>query len=84
MLCAGVRMNPSYIRHGGVARDLSEEFIERATVFIEKMPQKIDEYESLLTTNEIFLARTTGIGLLPPMMRLNCPPEVTILTLRPA
>jgi predicted MPP superfamily phosphohydrolase len=27
---------------------------------------------------------TRGIGLLPPMLRLNCPPEVTILTLRPA
>ena len=66
MLCAGVRMNPSYIRFGGVARDLSEEFVERATAFIEKMPAKIDEYESLLTRNEIFLARTKGIGLLPP------------------
>lgn len=66
MLCAGVRMNPSYIRHGGVARDLSEEFIERATAFIEKMPRKIDEYETLLTRNEIFMARTKGIGLLPP------------------
>jgi NADH-quinone oxidoreductase subunit D len=66
MLCAGVRMNPSYIRHGGVARDLSEEFIERASAFMEKMPAKIDEYETLLTRNEIFLARTKGIGLLPP------------------
>jgi NADH:ubiquinone oxidoreductase subunit D len=66
MQCAGVRMNPSYIRHGGVARDLSDEFIERATVFIDKMPAKIDEYETLLTNNEIFLARTKGIGLLPP------------------
>jgi NADH-quinone oxidoreductase subunit D len=66
MLCAGVRMNPSYIRPGGVARDLSEEFIERASTFIEKMPRKIDEYETLLTRNEIFMARTKGIGLLPP------------------
>jgi len=66
MLCAGVRMNPSYIRPGGVARDLSEEFIERASTFIEKMPRKIDEYETLLTKNEIFMARTKGIGLLPP------------------
>ena len=66
MLCAGVRMNPSYIRFGGVARDLTDEFIERAKIFIEKMPEKIDEYETLLTKNEIFLARTKGIGLLPP------------------
>jgi NADH:ubiquinone oxidoreductase subunit D len=66
MLCAGVRMNPSYIRHGGVARDLTDEFVERAKAFIEKMPRKIDEYESLLTKNEIFVARTKGIGMLPP------------------
>jgi NADH-quinone oxidoreductase subunit D len=66
MLCAGVRMNPSYIRHGGVARDLTDEFVERAKAFIEKMPAKIDEYETLLTKNEIFLARTKGIGMLPP------------------
>jgi NADH-quinone oxidoreductase subunit D len=66
MLCAGVRMNPSYIRHGGVARDLSDEFLERCSAFIEKMPRKIDEYETLLTKNEIFMARTKGIGMLPP------------------
>jgi len=66
MLCAGVRMNPSYIRHGGVARDLSEEFLARCQAFIDKMPAKIDEYESLLTKNEIFIARTKGIGMLPP------------------
>ncbi len=66
MLCAGVRMNPSYIRFGGVARDLQPEFVEHARRFIDKMPRKIDEYESLLTNNEIFQGRTKGIGLLPP------------------
>ncbi len=66
MLCAGVRMNPSYIRPGGVARDLSEDFIDRATNFVDRMQKNIDEYESLLTKNEIFLARTKGVGLLPP------------------
>ena len=65
-LCAGVRMNPSYIRFGGVARDLTPEFLEKARRFIDKMPRKIDEYESLLTKNEIFLGRTKNIGMLPP------------------
>lgn len=67
-MCAGVRMNPSYIRFGGVARDLSPEFVDKARAFVEKMPDKIDEYESLLTDNEIFRARTVGVGLLPPEM----------------
>jgi NADH-quinone oxidoreductase subunit D len=66
MTCAGVRMNPSYIRHGGVARDLSDEFLAHCQRFIDTMPEKIDEYETLLTRNEIFLARTKGIGMLPP------------------
>jgi NADH-quinone oxidoreductase subunit D len=65
-LCSGVRMNPSYIRFGGVARDLTPEFVDRAKRFIDAMPKKIDEYESLLTQNEIFIARTRGIGQLPP------------------
>jgi len=65
-LCAGVRMNPSYIRFGGVARDLTPDFIEKARAFVDEMPGKIDEYESLLTNNEIFRARTIGVGYLPP------------------
>jgi NADH-quinone oxidoreductase subunit D len=67
-MCAGVRMNPSYIRFGGVARDLNPDFVEKAKGFVERMPDKIDEYESLLTDNEIFRARTVGIGQLPPEM----------------
>lgn len=65
-LCSGVRMNPSYVRFGGVARDLTPEFIERARAFVDTMDGKIDEYESLLTNNEIFRARTIGVGYLPP------------------
>jgi NADH:ubiquinone oxidoreductase subunit D len=67
-MCAGVRMNPSYIRFGGVARDLTPEFVDKAKAFVDKMPDKIDEYESLLTDNEIFRARTVGVGQLPPEM----------------
>jgi NADH:ubiquinone oxidoreductase subunit D len=49
-----------------VARDLTPEFVETATKFVDEMPRHIDEYESLLTNNEIFCARTIGIGALPP------------------
>lgn len=66
MLCAGVRMNPSYIRFGGVARDLSPEFVQKCREFLDKLPRKVDEFESLLTNNEIFIGRTKNIGLLPP------------------
>jgi NADH:ubiquinone oxidoreductase subunit D len=42
--------------------------VDKARPFLDKMPAKIDEYESLLTENEIFRARTIGIGQLPPEM----------------
>jgi NADH:ubiquinone oxidoreductase subunit D len=32
----------------------------------ERMPRRLDEYEAMLTTNELFLARTKGIGVLSP------------------
>jgi uncharacterized protein len=38
----------------------------------------------LFAVNGMPLYVTRGVGLLPPMLRLNCPPEVTVLTLRPA
>ncbi len=65
-LCAGVRMNPSYVRFGGVARDVPPEFIDMLRAFLEIFPSKIDEYERMLTGNEIFQARTRGVGVLPP------------------
>ncbi|MBI2755734.1 MAG: NADH-quinone oxidoreductase subunit D [Chloroflexi bacterium] len=65
-LVAGVRMNPSYVRYGGVARDAPPEFFRKLQEFLDIFSSKIDEYESVLTTNEIFRNRTVGIGLLPP------------------
>jgi len=64
-MAAGVRMNPSYIRFNGVARDVPDGWVEMATQFVEEFPSKIDEYEALLTHNEIFQMRTKGIGVLP-------------------
>jgi NADH-quinone oxidoreductase subunit D len=64
MIC-GARMTLSYVRPGGVALDLPEEFIPACRYFLDVMPSKIDEYETLLTANEIFKARTVGVGLLP-------------------
>jgi NADH-quinone oxidoreductase subunit D len=61
MIC-GARMTVSYVRPGGVALDLPEEFIPACRYFVDVMPGQIDEYEALLTGNEIFRARTMGVG----------------------
>jgi NADH-quinone oxidoreductase subunit D len=42
--------------------DVTPEWVAGLREFAEKMPQRIDEYESLLTTNTIWLQRTQGVG----------------------
>jgi len=61
----GARMTVSYIRYGGVARDLTEEAIDVIRGFVDDMDRNVDEFESMLTSNEIFKARTQQIGILP-------------------
>jgi NADH-quinone oxidoreductase subunit D len=65
-LPTGVRMNPSYIRYGGVARDAPPEFFPQLERFLRIFPAKIDEYEAILTANEVFRNRTIGVGMIPP------------------
>jgi NADH-quinone oxidoreductase subunit D len=65
-LPTGVRMNPSYIRFGGVARDAPAEFFTQLARFLRIFPSKIDEYEAILTSNEVFRNRTIGVGMIPP------------------
>jgi NADH-quinone oxidoreductase subunit D len=62
---SGVRMMTSYIRIGGLMADLPPEFEPMVREFLRYMPGRIDEYEELLTRNEIWIERTKGIGLLP-------------------
>jgi NADH-quinone oxidoreductase subunit D len=63
-LIAGFRMFPSYIRIGGLREDLPRGFHDAVNAFLERFPRKLDEYEDLLTKNEIFLRRTEGVGVL--------------------
>ncbi|MFN8586289.1 MAG: NADH dehydrogenase (quinone) subunit D [Candidatus Eisenbacteria bacterium] len=61
---AGARMTSSYFRVGGLSRDIPEGFLARCEKFVDEMPAHIDEYESLLTKNPIWLARTQGVAML--------------------
>jgi NADH-quinone oxidoreductase subunit D len=61
-LIAGFRMFPSYIRVGGLREDLPRGFHEAVDEILNRMPAKLDEYEDLLTHNQIFLKRTRGVG----------------------
>src|SRR5438093_5073432 len=61
-LLAGFRMFPSYIRVGGLREDLPRGFHDAVSQFLERFPVKLNEYEDLLTRNEIYLKRTRGVG----------------------
>src|SRR6266545_776621 len=60
----GARLTVSYIRYGGVARDLTDEAIPMIESFVADMDRSVDEFESMMTDNEIFKARTQRIGIL--------------------
>lgn len=64
-LTAGGRLMPNYLRIGGLIRDLEEGFVERLRSFTDHFDRRVDEYETLLTKNAIYMDRTKGIGILP-------------------
>lgn len=61
-LVSGQRMMTTYIRPGGLWRDVPVEFEAAVRKFLDILPQRIDEYEALLTKNPLFIERTVGIG----------------------
>jgi NADH-quinone oxidoreductase subunit D len=62
-LIAGFRFFPSYFRIGGLREDLPRGFHDAVNAFLERFPGKIDEFEGLLTKNDIFNRRTRGVGV---------------------
>ncbi len=70
MVC-GQRLLYNYMRFGGVSHDIPEEFLPALKKLVTSMPGFIDEYDQLLAENEILLARTKGVGILPKAQAIN-------------
>ncbi|MDY6892598.1 MAG: NADH-quinone oxidoreductase subunit D [Chloroflexota bacterium] len=70
MVC-GQRLTYNYMRIGGVSQDIPPEFLPAVKKFVREMPKFIDEYDQLLAKNEIVLARTIGVGVLPKEQAIN-------------
>jgi len=68
---SGSRMMCNYQRFGGCRVDPSSEWLEAARQIVENYPRFLDEYETMLTGNEIMLARTQGIGRLGLAQAIN-------------
>ena len=71
MLC-GARITLSYMRVGGVFQDAPTEFWPAIRDFLNFMPEYVDEYERMLTGNEILLSRTKDVGILAGETAINC------------
>jgi len=64
---AGSRMMCNYMRFGGVAHDVSDDWIARAKELVyNRLPRAIEELDRYLTHNELIKARCQGVGVLPP------------------
>ncbi len=59
---SGQRMMTSYIRPGGLALEPPRGWHQRVKKFADIFPSRIDEYETLLENNPIWLKRTKGVG----------------------
>jgi NADH-quinone oxidoreductase subunit D len=61
---SGQRMMTSYFRIGGLALEPPPDLLDRVRRVIDALPAHIDEYETLLTENRIWMGRLKGIGIL--------------------
>ena len=63
-MLAGFRLFPSYMRIGGLREDLPRGFHDAVRALLDRLPSKVDEYEDLLSRNQIYLKRTEGVGVI--------------------
>jgi NADH dehydrogenase I D subunit len=70
-MVAGARLTVSYPRVGGVRCDINNRFLDKLYNFIEKFPKKVEEYETLINRNRIWLKRTKGVGVITAQEAIN-------------
>ena len=63
-MVSGQRMMTSYFRVGGLALEPPLEFFDLARQFLSYFPARVDEYETLLTNNRIWIGRTQGVAVI--------------------
>lgn len=68
---SGSRMMCNYMRFAGCRVDVSPEWIKEAHRVVDQFPRFLDEYENLISGNEILIARTQGVGVLKPELAIN-------------
>ena len=70
-MATGGRLHFGFIRPGGLKEDVPRGFVDLALRGIRQLQKAIPDYENLLLGNEIFKARTVGVGVLDPELALE-------------
>jgi NADH-quinone oxidoreductase subunit D len=60
----GDRLTTTAFRPGGLRRDLPDGWVEAVLAFCKTLPDRIDDYEKLLSGNRIWINRTVGVGVI--------------------
>lgn len=60
----GQRMMYNYYTFGGVRHDVADDWLNKVSKFIIRMPRKIQDYEDIITGNPIFVTRAKNIGVI--------------------
>ncbi len=68
---SGARMMCNYMRFGGVRVDLDDAMLAMARDIVAKYPAFLDEFEKLMTGNEVLMARMQRVGILPRELAIN-------------
>jgi NADH-quinone oxidoreductase subunit D len=70
-MATGARMTVSYARIGGVRNDVPRDFLEKCREFTEIFPKRLEDYDTLIRQNRIWLKRTVGIGVMSAEEAIN-------------
>jgi NADH dehydrogenase I D subunit len=70
-MVTGARQTVSYVRIGGVRNDVPRDFFDKCREFTELFPKKLEEYDTMIRENRIWLQRTVGIGVMTAEEAVN-------------
>lgn len=67
----GARMMCNYMRFGGCRCDTPAGWLDQVRTVVSEFPRFLDEFENLLSGNEILMSRTQGVGVLTKELAVN-------------
>lgn len=70
-MVTGARQTVSYVRIGGLRNDVPSDFFDKCREFTELFPKRLEEYDTLIRQNRIWLKRTVGIGVMTAEEAIN-------------